>query len=190
MGKVRLTESQLKNIVSECTMQYLQEMVQNGELDEGIFDKLGFLGRKAGQGVKNTATNVGQGVKNAATSVGQGIKNAATKAGRGVMNAAQKVGQGVSDAYAQGKEKYNQTRDAMNQYSQAMDQKRAAKANMNKIPKYINVLKDMAESGVFDGISYGNKAKDAIQKLIITLGKVESGWKGNATAFGNEAGAM
>ena len=100
---------------------------------------------------------------------------------------AQKFVQGAKDAISAGKERFDKGIENARQYSQAKDNQRAATKNAGKIQKYIATLKDMYNSGLFNGIEYGDTAMTEIQDLIKTLGHVSGGYKGNATAWSKDA---
>ena len=124
---VRLTESDLQNIIKESVMQILKENPQN----EGLWDYFKSMGRQGG----NKAQSMGQQVGKQAQQGWNAVKGAAQ---RGYDAAAQKVGQGVDavrGAYnnaAQGVKTMHQ--NAMQDSSMANMQ-----ASMNKFQKDLDV---------------------------------------------------
>lgn len=124
---VRLTESDLQNIIKESVMEILKENPQN----EGLWDYFKSMGRQGG----NKAQSMGQQVGKQAQQGWNAVKGAAQ---RGYDAAAQKVGQGVDvvrGAYnnaAQGVKTMHQ--NAMQDSSMANMQ-----ASMNKFQKDLDV---------------------------------------------------
>lgn len=124
---VRLTESDLQNIIKESVMEILKENPQN----EGLWDYFKSMGRQGG----NKAQSMGQQVGKQARQGWNAVKGAAQ---RGYDAAAQKVGQGVDavrGAYnnaAQGVKTMHQ--NAMQDSSMANMQ-----ASMNKFQKDLDV---------------------------------------------------
>lgn len=124
---VRLTESDLNNIIKESVMEILKENPQN----EGLWDYFKSMGRQGG----NKAQSMGQQVGKQAQQGWNAVKGAAQ---RGYDAAAQKVGQGVDavrGAYnnaAQGVKTMHQ--NAMQDSSMANMQ-----ASMNKFQKDLDV---------------------------------------------------
>lgn len=124
---IRLTESDLNNIIKESVQQILKENPQN----EGLWDYFKSMGRQGG----NKAQSMGQQVGKQAQQGWNAVKGAAQ---RGYDAAAQKVGQGVDavrGAYnnaAQGVKTMHQ--NAMQDSSMANMQ-----ASMNKFQKDLDV---------------------------------------------------
>lgn len=124
---IRLTESELNNIIKESVQQILMENPEN----EGLWDYFKSMGRQGG----NKAQSMGQQVGKQAQQGWNAVKGAAQ---RGYDAAAQKVGQGVDavrGAYnnaAQGVKTMHQ--NAMQDSSMANMQ-----ASMNKFQKDLDV---------------------------------------------------
>ena len=125
---VRLTESDLQNIIKESVMEILKENPQN----EGLWDYFKSMGRQGG----NKAQAMGQQVGKQAQQGWNAVKGAAQ---RGYDAAAQKVGQGVDSvigAYnnaAQGVKTMHQ--NAMQDSSMAN-----MKSSMDKFEKDLQVF--------------------------------------------------
>ena len=92
---VRLTESDLQNIIKESVMQILKENPQN----EGLWDYFKSMGRQGGNKAQAMGQQVGQQAKqqynNMAGKAQQGWNAVKGAAQRGYDAASQKVGQGV-----------------------------------------------------------------------------------------------
>ena len=100
--RVRLTESQLRNIVEESSRRVIQEMI-----DEGFLDDIGNAFKSGWNSLYNSGTgkNVRQGINNAKKTV----TNAADWVGNQATNAANWVGNQATNAYntaKQGVKKY------------------------------------------------------------------------------------
>ena len=90
--RVRLTESQLRNIVEESSRRVIQEMI-----DEGFLDDIGNAFKSGWNSLYNSGTgkNVRQGINNAKKTV----TNAADWVGNQATNAANWVGNQATNAY-------------------------------------------------------------------------------------------
>ena len=159
MAKYTINESQLRKIVEETVITYLNE----NEMEEGFFSNVGAGLRNAFGGdvnkIKGAANAMGDKIKSGANTAWNGVKQAgqavADKATSAYNNVAQGVGQRV-DAF---KDNYQAQKKA----SAAMD---AAKSGEKQANKAIATLEKLVQKGVISspGATQAlNKLKQCLQ---------------------------
>lgn len=162
---MKITEKELHNLISECVQEYIQE----NQLNEGFFDKLGFLGRSGANAAGNAAKKVGGAVSNA-------YNTAKTSVGNAYNNAKQ----AVSD--------YGQQ---MNQYSQNADAARQSSKNAKQATKLAQQIQQFLDLGILDGVAWGGRAKQQGMAFVKTLNALaNSGFKAKATNYRNANNRM
>lgn len=137
----------------------------NESTDEGFGDFLKYGAHRAGQ----KAQQYGK-------SIGNSIRNAYNTGKEAAHNMVQNVNQGYQNAKS---------------FSDSMNDQRNAVKNQKLVGKYIQDLNQMKQSGLFNGISFGKRAIQAINDLITILNKVSnSGYGAQATAYQNQADSL
>ena len=86
-NRIKLTESQLRNMIREAVEQELNEM----DMEEGFMDFIKGAGKKIGGDIKQGAQNAWNAGKQAAQKVGGAIKQGAQNAANAVSNYAADV---------------------------------------------------------------------------------------------------
>lgn len=157
---IRLTESELR--------QMIEESINDAMLEEGFFG------------------NIGRGIKNAfggdAQKIGQGAQRAAQKVGNFVGRGAQAVGnaaQAVGNAVQQGAENVKQ--GVQKRYDAAKAGFQAGQQN-DKLDNLKNTLTDLQQSGIL----HGAKTNQAIQTLLYQIDMLRRGNNSTASAYRNE----
>jgi hypothetical protein len=68
---MKITEKELHNLINECVQEYIQE----NQLNEGFWDKMGFLGRSGANAAGNAAQKVGNAVSGAYNKAKTAVNN-------------------------------------------------------------------------------------------------------------------
>jgi hypothetical protein len=171
MAKIRITESQLRQIVEESVNSIINESyINENEIEEGVWDniKSGFKGafgadaQRAGGAIKGAVNNV----KNAAQRFGQGVQNTYNNAVQGVQNGYENVKKGVGQRVDAFKANYQ------------------AGQNADKINGVISTLEELQASGVISG----PKTNATIAELKKCLDMGIKGMNGRAQKVVNKIG--
>ena len=151
---MKITEKELHNLISECVQEYIQE----NQLNEGLWDKMGFLGRSGANAIGNAAQKVGNTVS--------GVYN---KAKTAVNN------------YTQDMSQYSQNMDQ----ARAMDKHRKM---VNKIMPTLQELQATLKDGSLTPEQQGslNSAIQSLQAFITTLQDKGQEYRNNANAVFNK----
>lgn len=76
MDKIRLTEEDLRNIVTEA----VKKIIKESEVDEGLWNAIKGASKKVSSDAKGVANNIGNKISNAAPKVGNYINKGIEKA--------------------------------------------------------------------------------------------------------------
>lgn len=162
---MKITQKELHNLISECVQEYIQE----NQLNEGFFDKLGFLGRSGVNAAGNAAKKVGGAVSKA-------------------YNAAKTS---VGDAYDNARQAVSDYGQQMNQYSQNADAARQSSKNSKQATKLAQQIQQFLDLGILDGVAWGGRAKQQGMAFVKTLNTLaNSGFKAKATSYRNANNKM
>lgn len=151
---MKITEKELHNLINECVREYIQE----NQLNEGFFDKLGFLGRSGANAVGN-----------AAQKVGNAVSGAYNKAKTAVNN------------YTNDMNTYSQNMDQ----AKAMDKHQKM---VNKIMPTLNTLQATLKDGSLTPEQQGSlsSAIESLQTFIQTLQNQAKQYRDTANAVFNK----
>jgi hypothetical protein len=151
---IRLTESELREMVEMSINEALE--------DEGFF---GNIGRGLKSAFGGDAQMIGQGAQRAAQSVGRGAQRAAQAVGRGAQRAAQAVGQGAQAAgRAVQRGAQNVATGAAKRYNDMKVGYRSGQQN-DQLNKIKTTIQGMLDNGT---LGKGSTAK-AAQNFLATL---------------------
>lgn len=166
MAKIRITESQLRQIVEESVSKIINE----NEIEEGVWDniKSGFKGAFGGD-----AERAKQGVQRGVGAV----KDFGSKMKQGVSDMYSNAKQGVQNAY-------NNVSDGVGQRVNAFKANYKAGQNADKINGVISTLKELQNSGVISG----KKTNATIAELERCLNMSMKGMRGRAQQVTNKIG--
>lgn len=134
--QIRLTESELQNLIAEAVKQ---------ELNEGAFDFLRGMGRKIKGDANTLATNAMTNAKNMGANIGKNIVQGYNKVAKPIQNYAKDV--------------YQAGQDASNQ----ADARRTIKSNQADAQKAIKSLENLVAKGVL-GRNIANMAIGSLRK--------------------------
>jgi hypothetical protein len=125
---VRLTESELHQIIEESVKAVIAE-----EMDEGMWDTaksfFGQYGKRGANKAQEMGQTARQGMSNMANKVQQGLSNAANKVQQGITN----VGNDIKQTYrnAQQDSQMKEMRNAFNNFKAAVEKFKAAGGEVN-----------------------------------------------------------
>ena len=156
---IRLTESELRNII--------QESINEAMIDEGFF---GNIGRGIRNAFSGDAQRLGQGAQRAAQAVGRGAQRAVQAVGQGAQRVGQAVQQGAQNVQQGAQSRWNAARAGYQ-----------ANQNNGKIDKVINDLMELQSSGVLHGQAMTN----AINALVTNLKQAKGRNNSTASAYRN-----
>lgn len=134
--QIRLTESELQNLIAEAVKQ---------ELNEDAFDFLRGVGRKIKGDANTLATNAMTNAKNMGTKIGKNIVQGYNKVAKPIQNYAK-------DVYQAGQNASNQA-----------DEQRAIKSNQADAQRAIKSLENLVAKGVL-GRNVANMAIGSLRK--------------------------
>lgn len=151
---MKITEKELHNLINECVREYIQE----NQLNEGFWDRMGFLGRSGANAVGN-----------AAQKVGNAVSGAYNKAKTAVNN------------YTQDMNTYSQNMDQ----ARAMDKH---VKTVNKIMPTLNMLKATLQDNTLKPEQKGSlsTAIESLESFIQTLRTQSQTFRDNANAVFNK----
>ena len=145
--QIRLTESELQNLIAEAVKQ---------ELNEGAFDFLRGMGRKIKGDANTLATNAMTNAKNMGNNAMTAAKNMGANIGKNIVQGYNKVAKPIQN-YA--KDVYQAGQDASNQ----ADARRTIKSNQADAQKAIKSLENLVAKGVL-GRNIANMAIGSLRK--------------------------
>lgn len=151
---MKITEKELHNLINECVREYIQE----NQLNEGFWDKMGFLGRSGANAVGNAAQKVGNAVS--------GAYNKAKTAVNNYTNDMNTYSQNMDQAKAMGKHE----------------------KTVNKIMPTLNTLQTTLKDGGLTPEQQGNlsSAINSLQAFIKDLQQQAQQYRNQANAVFNK----
>jgi hypothetical protein len=172
---IKLTESQLHQLVKESVQQILMEDMEDEAF--GGFKALGSLfgnrAKDAGQGMANYASQKYNQAKNAVGRAATAVGNKVNQAGQYVGNKVNQAGQAVGNAYNTAKQTY-QTGSASDDAQSAIEN--AVKA-LNNLKAADRKLQSLGQYSVI-----GRQGR-LIDQLISSLGSMNGRFKARTSAF-------
>ncbi len=156
---IRLTESELRQIIEESINEAMQDEGFWGNLGSGIKNAFGGDAQRIGQSAQRAAQAVGRG----AQKVGKAVQQGAQRVGQAVQQGAQNVQQGAQNRWDAAKAGYK------------------ASQNNDKIDRIMKDLTELQSSGVL----HGNAMTQAINVLMRNLKQAKGRNNSTASAYRN-----